>query len=212
MPDRVIRNIDVVVYVLGKLEGASRKVPTEHIARNCFELAPDRFAWIGEEYRHFPDKYVVKTALEDAAKAEYGSLVKGKYARDPSKDGWLLTPSGVRWLNANAEALAVALDGKGQAPGALPPIERKRFLSRMKREKAYKLFSTSRSLDGITRYMFADMLQASPDAPPELIRSKFDRLSSLAEIANDPQVLEFLELCERKFFAQSHAGQEESDG
>lgn len=208
MPRPVTRNIDVVVYVLGQLGGATRKVSTEQIAHRCFELAPDRFAWIGGQYKHLPDKYVAKTALEDAAKAEYGRLVKGKYARDASKDGWILTPEGVRWFDDSAKPLAKVLEGALDAPAGMPPIERKRFLSRMKNDQAFASYSVDKTVEGVTRYMFADLLQASPDAPPAVLRAKFDRLLSQAELAKDRNVLDFLELCERRFFDDDGAERE----
>lgn len=103
MPRGVRSNLEIVVYGLGKLGGALRKVPTEDIAHEAFQLAPDRFSWVLERYGRFPDKLVTKTALEDAAKAKYGALVRGSYARETAKDGWFLTPEGTRWLSQNEE-------------------------------------------------------------------------------------------------------------
>jgi hypothetical protein len=99
-------NLDVVVYAVGLLGGAHNLVATEAIAYQAFQLAPDRFSWVSKEFRRFPDKLVTKTALEDAAKRQYGALVQGKYKRDAARgDGWGLTTEGIRWLRENQERI-----------------------------------------------------------------------------------------------------------
>ena len=192
MLDRIRSNLEIVVYVLSSLGGASRKVSTEQIAYEAFKMAPDRFGWVLGEYQELPDKYVTKTALEDAAKKKYGSLVIGKYARDISKDGWTLTPEGVRWVESNYHRFEPRSSPvESQAP-RLSPREVKRFQSRIFRERVFQIYQSHRSLEGITRYMFTDMLQCSPDAPPDLVKLKFNRLMNQALLANDTEIILFL--------------------
>src|SRR5687767_12516037 len=99
-----ITNVDIVVYALAILRGAERTVHSEDIAAKCYELAPSRFSWRLAAYRDkgWPDKYIVKTALEDAKK-EHSALVEGAYTLDTAKDGWRLTPKGASWFGRDAK-------------------------------------------------------------------------------------------------------------
>lgn len=196
---RDISNVDIVVYALASLGGATKKITTEDIAHKAFQLAPDRFSWVLEKYHQFPDKYVIKTALSDAAKAEYGSLVDGAYARDLSKDGWVLTSKGVRWFEGHNARIGSALDMKEIQQSRLPPTEVKRLRSRMLREDAFRSYKANRSLEKVSLFMFTDMLQCSPDATKDLIRLKFDRLLAQAELTQDAEILSFLRECQQQF-------------
>ena len=108
-----VTNVDVVLWALAQAGGATRKVPSEEIAAEAHSIAPDRFSWQLPKYRvrGWPDKYIVKTALEDAKKKENGGLVTGDYANDLAKDGWTLTSRGARWIIDNAERQFHITDG-----------------------------------------------------------------------------------------------------
>ena len=84
-----VSNVDIVVYVLGLLGGAEKTVYSEEVAAKCYEVAPTRFSWRLPAYRAkgWPDKYVVKTALEDAKKDKYGALVDGGYPHTHRRRG-----------------------------------------------------------------------------------------------------------------------------
>ncbi len=110
-----LTNIDVVVYVLAMLNGATRTVHSEDIAATSHKLTPSRFSWKLRQYVQWPDKYIVKTALEDAKKEEFGSLVEGSYALEISKDGWRLTVQGVEWVERNRTRIQSALRVKQAA-------------------------------------------------------------------------------------------------
>jgi len=172
---------------------------TEHIAYESFKLSPNRFSWILQEYRQVPDKYVAKTTLEDAAQRKYGALVHGQYARDQSRDGWMLTPSGVRWLEEHGESIAKALAQAAPHKPKLSPLEIKRFKSRMAKDRSFQIFKATGALDKVSHYMLADMLQASPDAPPDVLQHKFNHLLSTAQLAKDNDILTFLQACARQF-------------
>lgn len=195
--NKSITNVEVVVLALGRLGGATKKVFSEEIAVEAHHLAPERFSWRLEKYRDrgWPDKYVVRYALEDAMKKEYGHMVDGSYSTDLSKDGWQLTLGGVQWIAENAERVAskLLLDSP-----KIPKQDAARFVKRVKRDPLFKLHLTD-GFDPATPYQFTDMLNCSPDAPRELIRSKFDRLRAISQLAGDPQVVEFLEDCAVKF-------------
>ena len=66
--NKPVTNVEVVVLALGRLGGTTKKVFSEEIAVEAHGLAAGRFSWRLEQYRErgWPDKYIVKTALEDA--------------------------------------------------------------------------------------------------------------------------------------------------
>jgi len=106
-----ITNLDIAVYALAKLNGAEKKVKSEDIAAKCYELSPSRFSWRLALYREkgWPDKYIVKTALEDTKKEKNGGLVEGSYSLDLSKDGWQLTLAGAAWFRSNTKRIEKGL-------------------------------------------------------------------------------------------------------
>lgn len=197
MSNRSITNVEVVVLALGRLGGATKKVFSEEIAVEAHRLAPERFSWRLAQYRDrgWPDKYVVRYALEDAIRQEYGHMVDGSYSTELSKDGWELTPAGAQWLEKNAERVASKLNLDGPK---IPKQDAARFVKQLKRDPLFKVYRAGK-LESVTAYHFTDMLNCSPDAPKELIKSKFDRLRTISRLAGDPQVVEFLEDCAVKF-------------
>ncbi len=198
MSSVVQSNVEVVVYALEILGGASKKIASEDVAVLAHKLAPDRFSWIKKEYSDLADKYVVKTALEDAAKVKTGNLVSGNYARDESKDGWTLTPEGIRWLEENRDRVADGLSSSDKKP-SLRPVEVKRLITRIKSSAAYKTYSKQGTIEAVNPYLFADLLQASPDAPSQILLTKMNRLLGLGEMIRDDEVLRFLKACKDEF-------------
>jgi hypothetical protein len=192
-----ISNVDIVVYTLATLAGAEKTIHSEDIAAKCFELSPSRFSWRLPQYRgRWPDKYIVKTALEDAKKKLYGALVQGTYALDLSKDGWRITPEGVEWLAKNKVRVARALK---QKPLILPKRDAERFTKKLRADVCFKHFQQKGSLEGLSSYMFTDMLACSPDASKDIIKRKFDRLLATAKLVNDKEVIAFLDACTSAF-------------
>lgn len=199
MTNQIQSNLDVVLFALEKLGGATRKVPTEKIAAETAKLAPDRFCWVMKEYHSFPDKYVTKTTLEDAAKPKYGQLVQGKYARELSRDGWVLTPSGIQWLKNNHDRIALALSQGNNATIKLSPLEEKRFKARMSQDKAYQFFTKNGHINDISWFLVAALLQVSPDSSKDIINRKYDQLMSVAQLIEDSEIISFLTICKEKF-------------
>ncbi len=203
-----VSKIDVVVYALAILGGAETVVHSEDIAAKCYELSSSRFSWTLPRYsmKGWPDKYVVRNALVDARKAKYGRLVEGVTRRDPVRDGWRLTPSGAEWYLRERDRLEAALHL--DTPD-LPQGETDRFLRSVRAESLFRTYVRTGSLEGATRYAFTDMLKCSPDASRELVARKFARLTTVANLVRDADVLCFLEAC-RSAFAEvledQHAG------
>ena len=193
-----LSNVDIVSYVLAILGGTERSVFSEDIAARCYELAPARFSWRHEEYRKkgWPDKYITKTALEDAKKPEYGSLVEGGYALDLAKDGWRLTLAGVKWFQENSKRIASALNVRASS---LPKKQAERFSRQVRGQPLFKKFLSTRAVEATSIYQFTDMLNCSPDAAPDVLRAKFQRLRALAELVEDGEISNFLGACAAAF-------------
>lgn len=207
-----ITNIDVALFSLFRLGGATKKVHTEYIAWEAFQLAPERFSWRLPEFREkgFPDKTPVRHALEQAKKREYGSLVKGRAGGDAGgeeSEGWIFTPAGVEWIKNNESRITRALEYK---PPLIHPREVDRFLRKIRKDKSFEYFESDRDLGRVSPYMFTDMLGCTPDAPSEIVSKKFDRLLSTAISIGDKNTIEFLEKCRRKF--SSLMGEENPEG
>jgi len=189
--------VDIAVYALAVLRGESKMIHSEEIAAKCFELSPDHFTWVLPRYRgKWPDKYIVKTALEDAKKQAYGALVRGNYRLDISKDGWRLTPAGAAWFKENKGRVEMVLRIKGHKPCQL---DSKRLRRRFQSEHCYKRFRDQGDLEGVTQYMFTDMLGCSPDAAAEVVRQRYDQLLASARLADDNDITQFLEACGEVF-------------
>lgn len=195
-----LTNLDLVVYALYRLGGASRKVYTEEVAWECYQIAPERFSWRLPQFRNrgFPDKDIVRVALTDAAKPKHGRLVKGRYGVEISgrgSDGWQLTPRGAKWILDYSLKIEGVLGTK--SPEAAPR-EAQRFSRQIRKDPAFHVFLHD-GMQAVTSYMFTDFLGCSPDAPLDIIRSKFERVSASTQLVQDVEAINFLEECRKKF-------------
>jgi hypothetical protein len=195
-----VSNVDVVVYVLGLLGGAEKTVYSEEVAAKCYEVAQARFSWRLPAYREmgWPDKYIVKTALEDAKKDDYGALVEGSYALDIAKDGWRLTPKGAAWFRQRAEHIEKNI-GSREKGLSVPRREEQRFLKQMRSQPLYEAYAKTGGLVTATRFAFTDMLNCSPDTSEDTLISKFKRLRARAELVGDEEIIRFLDACRVTF-------------
>jgi hypothetical protein len=196
-----LSNMDIALFALYKLGGTSKKVHTENVAWEAYKLAKERFSWRLPEFREkgFPDKTPVRFALEQAKKKENGKLVTGRAGGDinrPELEGWRFTPQGAEWIKKNEDRISKAL--KQKAP-ALPKLEAERFIKQLKSDPSFTSFIRNGNLDEVSSYMFTDMLACAPDAPKEIIKQKFERLLTTANLVNDKEITTFLKACEIKF-------------
>ena len=102
-------------------------------------------------------------------------------------------------LLGGTSRIGLALGGDLGQRVQLSPTEVRRLRARLRREPAFQIYTASGSLGGVSRFMFTDMLQCSPDAHPDLLQFKFDRLLSRAELAHDSQLIAFLRQCYDRF-------------
>jgi hypothetical protein len=196
-----LSNIDIALFALYKRGGISKKIHTEHIAWEAYQLAKERFSWRLPEFRQkgFPDKTPVRFALEQAKKKEYGKLVTGRAGGDinrPELEGWRFTPQGAEWIKKNEERISKAL--KQKAPD-LPKLVADRFIRQLKTDPCFIAFQKSGNLNEVSTYMFTDMLGSAPDASKEIIQQKFDHLLTTAYLVKDKDILQFLKACTAKF-------------
>jgi hypothetical protein len=196
-----LSNIDVALYALYKIGGATKKIHTELIAWEAYNLSEERFCWTLPEFRKrgFPDKTTVRYALESAKKEK---LVKGRAGRDKGgsqSEGWQFTPSGVEWFQKNEKRIREELNQEKPISLELPKHQAERFIKKIHSEKIFALYKDKMSLNEATIYNFTDMLNCSPDASKDVIRQKFDLLKSTALSINDQEIKIFLDKCEDKF-------------
>jgi hypothetical protein len=196
-----LSNMDIALFALYKLGGISKKVHTEYIAWEAYKLAKERFSWRLPEFREksFPDKTPVRFALEQAKKKEFGKLVTGRAGGDinrPELEGWRFTPQGAEWIKNNEGRILKYL---GQKAPDLPKLVADRFVKQLKNDPSFVSFQKDLNLDEVSSYMFTDMLACAPDASKEIIRQKFERILSTANLVNDKGILQFLDACAKKF-------------
>jgi len=196
-----LSNVDIALYALYKLGGASKKIHTEYIAAEAYRLSEERFSWTLPEFRKlgYPDKTTVRYALESAKKQK---LVKGRAGRDKGgreSEGWQFTPLGVEWFFKNGERIKNNFKLEKPISSVLPKHQAERFIKKMHAEKIFGLYREKKSLDEASIYDFADMLNCSPDASKEVMRQKFDLLKSTTITINDQEIRFFLDECEKKF-------------
>jgi hypothetical protein len=193
--------MDIALFALYKLGGISKKIHTEYIAWEAYQLAKERFSWRLPEFREkgFPDKTPVRFALEQAKKKEFGKLVSGRAGGDinrPELEGWRFTPQGAEWIKDNEGRILKLI---GQKAPDLPKLVAERFVKQLKNDTSFVSFQKNRNLDEVSSYMFTDMLACAPDASKEIIRQKYERILSTANLVNDKEILQFLNACAKKF-------------
>jgi hypothetical protein len=88
--------VTLAVYLLG---GDQRAIDTEDVAIEAHRLAPGRFSW-----RKYPEQVnleLVRVYLSDGKKASKGAWLEGS-----GKEGWSLTPAGLKWAKDASPKLA----------------------------------------------------------------------------------------------------------
>ncbi len=199
---RELSKMDVALYALYKLGGVSKKIHTERIAWEAYQLSKKKFSWCLPEFikQGFPDKLTVLIALETAHKVKHGRLVIGRAGRDAAGklDGWHFTPQGVKWIQENEKRILAGLKQSETAP-AIDERDRGRFIKKLKKDPLFELYEQRESLSEATQYMFTDMLVCAPDASSDIIKQKFEQLENNATLVNDKKILDFLRACKDKF-------------
>lgn len=202
-----VPNRQLVVYALFLLGGDSTPISTEDIALKCFDLFPSSFSWV--KYPQFPDKDIVRVALTDARKDEYGAHVEGrtgqkrglsaKTRRNPAEDGWSLTPEGIRWIQHNRSHLD-RIAGAGEVKS-----HRQKLLKQLKRTRDHPLYGDyQRAPSAFAPPIghIADLLRCRVDAESEVWEERFEKIRRQATAASQEDICDFIEKCRQAYLRQ----------
>ncbi len=199
--EKELSKMDIVLFALYKLGGVSKKIRTEEIAWETYQLAKEKFSWCLPKFikMGFPDKLTILIALETAHKEKYGRLVVGRAGRNAGGklDGWIFTPQGAKWIRENEKHIIDRL-AQEKAP-VIPKRDAERFIKKFKMDPLFKFYQGKKDLNNTAQYMFTDMLVCAPDASKDIIKQKFEKLYSSAELVKDIEALDFLNACKEKF-------------
>jgi len=195
-----LANWEIAVFAVNGLGGAARRVATEDVALKCFDLAPDAFSWV--KYLQFPDKDVVRSALVDARKDKNGRLLQGRAGRGkgqltrtnatPSRDGWMLTEAGARWIRENESRIAQQL---GQRNASDHRQEHRQRLSRLQSHRLYKQFLSNSDDFNPSLGDLGELFRCRVDASQLTWERRFNTARILAEAVNEQIILRFIEKC-----------------
>ncbi len=193
-------NRELVVYGLEQSGGGVRRVHTEDVALKCHELFPDAFSWT--RHPNLPDKDIVRVALTDARKEQYGALVTGRAGQTRRKsaktnpDGWILTEAGVAFVRKHGARLAAF------AGSADKKDHRQTVLKQLRRIKEHRLFRQYR--DDPERFhapigQLAELMRCRVDAGPQVWRKRFESTRLAIAAVEDERLVDFLQRLERSF-------------
>lgn len=173
-------NYKIAVLALWFMEGATNPQHPEDVAAKCFELAPGRFSWA--KYPQYPNPETAAVSLRDAKKSKNGSLVMGN-----NKSGWLLNGNGIRWAQEAQGALSSV------HKGVRTPALRREDYSELNALQSHKMFASWKAqIENIQTYQVADAVRLTADAPHEVIVRRIDQLLNKAQIAELPELQEYL--------------------
>ena len=198
---------EIVVYVLGVLGGEYQRVHTEDIAVKCHELFPDGFSWA--KYPKLPDKDVVRVALTDARKPEYGGLVTGRAGQGLGlsaktkgprvADGWILTAAGVDWLRKQADRFRGLGQDRILRGHRQEPLRR---LKRIFRSSLWTEFEERGQSFSPPIGELASLLRCRVDADSEVWLTRFGNLRRDARAAERESLDRFINACEKAYKEQ----------
>jgi len=186
-------NVEVVTYALARLGGVDQPAHLEEIASEAFKLTPGAFRWDLDRFATAIDKDKVRVSLTDAEKPDRGYVEAVGTSKGGSKrtDYWRLTAVGVTWVSANEDRLAAALGGPSPK---LRRIDARRISDRIESNGLYPPFR-DRGVIEPNDYLFADLLECSPDAPHGVIARRFDELKAQVALLENKTYLRFITAC-----------------
>lgn len=195
VPSRGFPKKEAVTFAVGLLGGLESPVHLEHIAEKAHELAPGAFRWRLDEFAHYIDKDLVRSALTDAAKPRYGAFVEGIQVRREDNtiklDMWRMTPAGADWMSENESSLAAI--AKGEWP-ELPEARVKKITTRINSSDLYQQYRQAGEVS-YSPYDFTDLLDCSPDAPNPVVLQQLELLRGQLGFLGDDDLLTFLDAC-----------------
>jgi hypothetical protein len=91
---RELTQKELVTIALFLLGGDKVSIDTEDVAIKAAEIAPGKFSW--RKYRENIDQELVRAALKNAK-------IELKYIVGSQKEGWMLSPSGLRFARESSK-------------------------------------------------------------------------------------------------------------
>lgn len=197
MQKKELTNMDIVLYVLYKLGGTTRKIFTEDITLECFRIVPSRFSWI--IHPQYPDLEPVRKALFEARSSRHHNLVYGRHGKtneNQVSDGWLFSPSGIQWIKQNKDGIQSVL-GLNKVKKLRTNIDK--LIFSIKNSSAFRKFEKDNNCENILPYEFTDFLNASLDTPHSVLRDRLERIRTTAASAQENNIITFTESAEKYF-------------
>ena len=182
-----LNNEQVATLAIYALGGSGSRQDSEDIAIRCHELAPAKFGW--KKHRELPSLAVANEALSDARRTSPDGvrvqantgLISGK-----PKEGWILTPDGAAWCEANEHLLP---SDAGDAQKARP--EEVRLLRNIRDHPQF-----ARWLGGgepPAPAQVAGALLIASSAPAEAVENRIRKLRTITSTADDGEIERYLE-------------------
>jgi hypothetical protein len=130
-----ITNYQLATIAVALLGGDTEYVDREDIAIKLDEIAPGRFNW-----RNYPERIdlvIVVTSLRDAKKPKNGKLLVGN-----NTQGWMLSPTGLRWVKSFDSTGFVGNEQMARARKDSINANQEAERIRLRNTRAYELFVT----------------------------------------------------------------------
>jgi len=194
-------NRSLVVYCLYLAGGATGRVHTEDVAQKCWELYPDSFSWT--KYPKYPDKDIVRVALTDARKAQYGSLVAGRVegqSRAVEPEGWSLTEAGLAWIREHSTPFDGNPFGRSERKSHRQLLMRR--IRDLKGTPVYRNFVESPPAFVPTIGELAAFLRCRVDAAESVWNRRFTELRRIGIDSGDSEVEQFVAGCQEAYLKQ----------
>lgn len=173
----------LVCYTLWTLEQRSVYLTLEAVAVAAFKMFPLKFSMV--DFPEFPDANRVNRALMQLG-PKYRNWATGR-----ATEGFVLTPLGLQIV----EETRRMLEGEGAVEKKLPSGKRTRDpREELERFRRHLLFERYRKGDRSKPHELevVDFLEAVPYTPPKVLRKYLEQLRTVAQAADDPEMLEFI--------------------
>ena len=176
---------DLLVYAVREIIRVQERPTFERIVAKCFELFPERFALRG--YPQWPDSAVVNKSWLRCRTDKH--LITGSV-----REGFYLTPRGEHV----AEAADSRLNG-GRVPSSQRITRRTeertqegRLLGHIESTGPFREFVTDGVLRELSAYEITDVLLATTETGPHVLRSNLDQMKYAADIYKRSDLISFL--------------------
>jgi hypothetical protein len=176
---------DLITYVVYRLVAEQKETTFENIVAEAFTLFPKRFSLRG--YPQWPDSAVINKSWLRCRTDK--KLIVGSV-----KDGFKLTQRGLEV----AEKVASQLKSETNTLTSLRlkselRTRAGRLLRAIEQNPSYKQFTSTGSIEQISKNDIADVLLTLPDTPVKRLRSNLEQFKDAARLYQRDDILKFLE-------------------